>query len=822
MQPHWLRLKGFRGIRDGLGSDELILDLDQLAEDATLVALAGANGRGKTTILDNLHPYLTMPSRATSTAGFSYYDHVYLPESEKELVWSLLGQRYRSHVVIRSNGRRRTEAFLFAWERGRWSPVALADGTVSDGKVESYARCVEALCGSAETFFTSVFAAQGQRPLSQYRNGEIKSLLGELLGQEEIVRWGQQAAETARLLKTGLAVLRQERESIGREAQRIAGEQARVADAAVEATRYGQERDAASAALRAAQAKLAACLVEREQAAHLLRQRDQLRDERTALIAHGRSELSALEAQDQREAEREQALRQRMAQRIAALQSRRQVLQRQAERSARLLELASSIRRAVMRLPLAERVESLRQARVLDARTQVQQRQQLQQALAANRQRQADVEQAAGQAVLKAEDLRRRFGLTNEVPCAGSELQGRCRLLGDAHQAHALIPGAEGQVRRLGEQRQALRAEHGELAARVDALASAPEVLAWSEYCWENSRDRARQLSQRAARHGELEQAREALAEAEQGLAALAPEKATAEEAEEGERIVASRAAIGTRRQQVAAHHRRRLDELEQALQALPAWSPARLEQAEVTVVQAQARTEAVDRAHLAALKRVQAHAALSEQAEIIARRERGLRQRIARVEEALGIWTLFARCMGADGLIALAIDDAGPVLAGLANDLLLACYGPRFTLSIHTQLETANGLAREGFEIVVHDADSGQSKPVALVSGGERVWINACLTRAVALYLARQSGRRYATLFSDEADGALDPERKRMWMRMKREVLRLGGYGREYFISQSPELSAMADAVIDLEGSGSTDGGVLKLLEAPGGSISR
>ncbi len=25
MQPHWLRLKGFRGIRDGLGRDELIL-----------------------------------------------------------------------------------------------------------------------------------------------------------------------------------------------------------------------------------------------------------------------------------------------------------------------------------------------------------------------------------------------------------------------------------------------------------------------------------------------------------------------------------------------------------------------------------------------------------------------------------------------------------------------------------------------------------------------------------------------------------------------------------------------------------------------------
>ena len=77
---------------------------------------------------------------------------------------------------------------------------------------------------------------------------------------------------------------------------------------------------------------------------------------------------------------------------------------------------------------------------------------------------------------------------------------------------------------------------------------------------------------------------------------------------------------------------------------------------------------------------------------------------------------------------------------------------------------------------------------------------MNECLTRAVALYLAAHSGRRYATLFSDEADGALDAERKRMFMAMKREVLRLGGYEREFFVSQTPELTAMADAVIDME----------------------
>jgi DNA repair protein SbcC/Rad50 len=139
----------------------------------------------------------------------------------------------------------------------------------------------------------------------------------------------------------------------------------------------------------------------------------------------------------------------------------------------------------------------------------------------------------------------------------------------------------------------------------------------------------------------------------------------------------------------------------------------------------------------------------------------------------------LLNKALGNDGVIALCVDDAGPELARLTNELLLACYGPRFTVSIPTQVETVKRELREGFDVVVFDADTGQAKGVGVMSGGERI--------------------SNETLFCDEADGALDSDRKRMFMQMKREVLRLGGYAREFFVSQTPELTQMAEVVIDL-----------------------
>jgi len=57
----------------------------------------------------------------------------------------------------------------------------------------------------------------------------------------------------------------------------------------------------------------------------------------------------------------------------------------------------------------------------------------------------------------------------------------------------------------------------------------------------------------------------------------------------------------------------------------------------------------------------------------------------------------LLAKGLGNDGVIALSIDDAGPTITQIVNDLLLTCCGPRFTIAIQTQKALASGYRRGG-----------------------------------------------------------------------------------------------------------------------------
>lgn len=805
MKCNSLTLTGFCGIRDGLGRDSLTLDFDSLVGNAPLVALVGGNGRGKTTVLDNMHPYPVMPSRASEDGlgSFSYYDQIYLPESQKILEWEMDGQRYRSHLVFRLNGKRKTEAFLHVRQGDKWSAAKLEDGTESDGKMDTYARCVERILGSSDTFFTTSFSAQGRRQLSKYRNAEIKVLLGDLLGLERIRLLGAKAADTVRLLKAGLNGMRGERERLDKELAGARRELAALGDPARRLSDAGSLRDKRKVDVDAAKETVLKLTMARDAAREQDARRAHLITDRQNIIDGGRAALAALDAQDEREAARLRQLDLRVEQRARVREAGRKRLLEQRQKMTKVVDGGRHVERAVRQQARMKPLVETRLQTAAAKRADAALLEQLGARMRLVTQKIAGVEREAGQAALRVEELRQRHRLATEVPCSGTDLQARCQLLGDAREAKQVMPSAALEVGRLANEHVALEADLHALRVRTAALGGADAALQNAERKLNLSRARLQWESQLAARKEEVRRAVEALAEVEAQLAALEPADAgdSVDEAAERTGIAVAREQIRTKRAGESASRRQALNRVDEMIAAIPApFDTAALSRAQATERAALTAVAAAEQAYETALG--DRHR-LTDVRLRLASLDEDLREcdnRRTRLESTLGDWALFTKCLGNDGLIALEIDDAGPELAALTNDLLRACYGQRFTVTLITQTETAQGELREDFDILVHDAWSDSRKSLARMSGGERVWINEGLTKAMALYLARGSARHSATLFSDEADGAFDPVHKRMFIDMKREVLRIGGYQQEFFISHTPELTDLADAVIDLD----------------------
>ncbi|HEY0587334.1 MAG TPA: AAA family ATPase [Pseudoduganella sp.] len=805
MTPLSLTLIGFKGIRDGLGRETISINFAALTQGAELVAITGRNGRGKSTILDNMTPYAIMPSKAGSDGmgAFSYYDEVYLPESRKELIWEMQGSRYRSEVIIRDQGRRRTEAYLHAYADGRWIPVQLGDGTVSDGRMETYQRCVEGIAGNCATFLTTAFSAQNRRQLSAYRNAEIKALLADLLGLEKIRALGEQASETLRLIRAGLLTLRQSRADQESESSKLIDILACLGDVDKQADLARQNKDIAAERRDARRTELATLTAQRDLGHCHEERRAQLTQERQRAMhthAAAQTQLNDMERSANDALQRHyQRVAARTAQRntqIASLRAQMTCLQRtihggrHVERAVRRQSILKSVLR--QRVAVTERWERAA-ARQESLRGDV----------AVKESQLTSLEREAGQAALAERDLRRRFGLTDEVPCKGMSMQQDCKLLADARAARPLIPDASAKIARLEQSRRVLRADLQSLQRQLrdEAIVESRLRTAKAKRCRTEAR-----LSwelQLAARSADIAHAKARLQDLEQQLVAAetcVPNDVLSDQ-EEVLALQAQLDDVARRRAAQTESHRASLAGIDQVVSALPApFDDAALSRAVSACAQAEAFLQNADKALAAAVASAQRAADVSQRLLVYETKCMELDQQIARIENEVANWTLFAKCMGNDGIVALAIDDAGPELSARANQLLLACYGPRFTVSIKTQLSTAKGDLKEGFEITVHDACRNSSKSVAKMSGGERIWINECLTRAMALYLAEASPCRSSTLFSDEADGAFDAQHKRQFMAMKREVLRIGGYRQEYFISHTPELTEMAGAVIDLD----------------------
>ena len=805
MKPKKLTLTGFAGIESGVGKGSITLDLDAISDDATLVALTGPNGAGKSTVMDNLHPYRLMPSRATSysPAAFSYYDQLSQTEASKVLDWESAGKHYRSMLNFKVSGaRRKTDAYLYEMIDDEMVPVSLPDGTVSDGKTETYDSIVEHLLGSPETFFTSVFSAQNRRPISNYGNAEIKTLMADLLGLESIRDLGKRANAITAGIKPVYQQRRAELDAIERKEAELNGlqqqslaTQAHLADLDLQTPVLKKAVQESLVAVAKAEAQVAAEAEVQQRRVNLNTRlaestaRKQQYVNGVAAMLHA-TETAHNNVQRERRTEIEQLCHQETKAKaeIARLQD--------------LIARADAINAAVKRsMEVQMLIDGDR--REYDAiQVQLQGAAELDALVNKSSVRLATLKTQGSAESSKLNELHARGALISEVPCAGTDLQGRCKLLGDAVKADKEIPATIATVEKLREEYRTVKTrleyEYEQRKSFAEMEAKASGLLARMRGLENEIRDLAATVAeaplladaqdqriQWMERLNEVHKsirAKEAAIQQSEALLIKDEEKIQNESSEELQR----------RDQEILA--------ISSELDGLPASNSNSLNQAKVH----QQSADEIWKNHEDKITSATAmHKTLEAQIAAIEKdlaAGADLQKKVDSLEQEIAHWTLLGKACGNDGIIALSIDDAGPTLSAYANDLLLTCYGPRFTVSIRTQVETAKGESREGFDVVVFDAETEEEKSVSTMSGGERVWINEALTRAIALYLAKEAGQQYQTLFTDEADGPLDPERKRMFMKMKREVLRIGGYHREFFISQTPELWEMADKIISIK----------------------
>ena len=805
MKPSKLFLKGFAGIVSGCRKSQITLDLSVIPEWATLVALVGKNGQGKTTILDNLHPYRLMPSRCKGLkpSSFSYWDEIAEPLAQKQLDWSHDGVSYRSDLAFRVTGKTNSQqAFLHRWDGGDWTPVALPDGTRSDGSAATYDRCIEAILGRPEVFFTTRFAAHRRKMLGDYEHADVKVLLSAWLGHDELLRDGASAADVASLLREKLAEV---------QAQVRDGAELR---AAANAARAEVEHLAASARAKAT------TLVQAEQDVQNLRARIVQLDTEAASFQHVEEQRKQwrelIEAEERRTAVRISELRDQAAKQTSALK------QRDAEADRSIKALQQEIAEAESRLTTIEK-RIAEEKTVRDAACQVAPlqskrtaltgsldgiRQQIvtlrpyrtkASALTADLARVKTEGRAAGDRVTQ---LTTVAALADRVPCSGMELAASCELLKDAREARAKLTKVTTDLANQRSQYSAINKElksAGVEVAKLDALEAQDAQVRQELDAVIRSLDRLVPLASQAQLIDEAKRGRPGI------VNLLTAKKADLERHKVTRKSItadidAAMAACTAAIAQVQQAQQQAVAGYQEKLQALPAGTDASVRE---SVVKALSQAEGQVLATKAEIGQLQAKKAQVH--ERIGRAEAGVAELgpLSCVAERLGLeieaWELASQALGRDGLVAFSIDDAGPGIAAIANDLLAVCYGGRFSVRFETQRELRSGALREGFEIMVLDVEDGMEKPVQKLSGGQSVYVNDCLMRAVALYLAGAARFHSDTLFSDETDGLLDEEKKRQLILLKRRVHELGKYSREYFVTQTKEIQGLADYVINV-----------------------
>lgn len=743
-----LVLRGAIGTWKKGKKDEVELDL--AARGPGVIALAGRNGLGKTTLLENLHPWPRLLTREGPLRS-----HFRLPDSFRDLVLidTQTGWKYRCLIRIRADIPSGTcEYWLFRDEGTGFYPLPGING-----RLEPYETWVEKIFGKLEIYLRTAFIpqrpARGIPDMAEATKGERKALFGQLAGIRRLESYRLAAKEKAQAAAHEMT-LTEAKASVYSDAD-SAAENARERitqhDKNLELLRERKENNCRE--LSVAQACFVMAKKSREEKARILVEREQASRDIVKAKNSERGFIEEIEIFRASLRKRDEA--RKLIDTLNAQVSRKKLLEQKQsaieavnrkatrEYSEALGKFATLHDQQSKELDLARRNFAAQEAKIKIISEHLEKPEgdicpECGQVMPADRMEQI----ALGRKKLRAE-LEKELGVQEKI----KEHCGFCeQRLEELHR-----PQAPNSIEFEQE------AELEELARSINSI---------------DIRNAVETISRATI-------AEERIGEARKKVAKL--EKEIGHFAEIEEKCSRSLKKIEENLKEYG-----KAEEIEKLLQNLAATSGE--------IIREEERKKTAER------DLIKACIDIEEKKKLIGRAKE--------LSSEISDWGLLQKAAGPDGIQALELDTLAPSISEIATRLLLAS-GNQGTIDIRTARIGGKGTQQRQIEdfLIMYIDQEGNEQEISTLSGGESVWVRKAVYDAFEVIRARSTGLQFLTVVLDEADGALDAESRMRYLRIIEAAHSEAGRYQTIIITHSLELQSMASTCIAIESLGPAKG---------------
>ncbi|MBO5608104.1 MAG: AAA family ATPase [Treponema sp.] len=752
-----LKLRGSTGIKKGIGKDEISIDFDSY--DSGLIALTGENGKGKTTLIENCHPYPQLLTRKGKLQ-----DHFCLRDSFREVIYRDRESKRMVKCLIQIDGETKSGScnyYAYTSNDGgaNWEAVPGVDKNSAP-----YEDFVLATFGPMELFLRTAFITQ--RPtknlpdLTDATAGEKKTLFVELAGIDYLQKFADAANDRAKIAN----LTAHDAEIRAQTLELTVSRRADVENAMKEAEKQLSEKNAELEKVTADGKKAREELNTAQERANKERDRAYRESEARADAEKVKGEIASIESEifknenaaNGKEANEALVKKYEAFQETVSEEQKKQNVLNE-ENSKRMADYLSQ------KSAYDDKVRKIEKGRdeLADKKASVER----------------EIANARNDIKLHERDAAE---FNDTCPTCGQKLPADkitelTERRDNAKRAIKLIENGiaekENSLSELNREITSLTQEISEIAFEEPMK---PQTKVFDASVLNNAVQEMSKIDINRVRT-ELETAKTALVRIEGLNAQIADKKKLLSQAESVVEKLASEKDLEAGNALIDAQVKH------ESLSAQYTRVKSEIASLETTIESAKENLSEIDG------QKTQLDEAEKQAGE-------------AKAESTE--WELVAKAFGKDGIQALELDALAPGISDTANNLLHSAYGDRFTISIETTRIGGAGKKTkqiEDFKIMV--TDDGETTTLENKSGGEAVWIKRAIYDAFAVIRRRNTGFAFLTCFQDETDGALDASAKTAYCRMLEASHEAAKLRHTIIITHSNEVKAMVEQKIAMEG---------------------